>query len=130
MIALAVCVTVSTLVSAKSSAALWSVLDSAPDASGLALSAQVQGREMHWSLTKGGTALASGDGALRAYVGNTGSPRFTGTASLAVDGVDRTVRFDAIGGLPMPLTPVRLLPLPGCPESGSSGPRRCRLHPR
>jgi hypothetical protein len=93
-----------------SSAALWSVLDSAPDLSGLTLSAQVAGRQMHWSLSGAGGALGNGDGAYRPYVGSTGAPRFTGTATIQLGGTPRTIRFDAIGGLPMPLVPVRQLP--------------------
>lgn len=93
-----------------SSAALWSVLDSAPDLRDLTLSVQVDGRQMHWSLTQAGRDLGDGDGALRAYVGNTGAPRFTGTAAMQLGGSARTIRFDAIGGLPMPETPVGVLP--------------------
>lgn len=97
-------------VAQASSAALWSVLDSAPDLTDLTLSAQVEGRQARWSLSEAGRELGSGEGTLRAYVGNTGSPRFTGTATMQLGGSARTIRFDAIGGLPMPETPVRLLP--------------------
>jgi len=96
--------------SRETTAALWSTLDSAPDLTGLRMAAQVDGRQMHWTLSEGNTPVAEGDGALRAYTGSSGSPRFTGTADLRVGGSVRSVRFDAIGGLPMPDVPVRLLP--------------------
>lgn len=86
-------------------AALWSVLDGAPELDHLTLAAQVDGREMSWSLTRSGEVIGSGRGALFAYVGGTGAPRFVGTATLTRAGVSRQVRFDAIGGVPMPAEP-------------------------
>jgi hypothetical protein len=91
---------------AAATAALWSVLDSAPDFRDLRLTAQVDGRQMSWTLMRAGVPLGSGLGAMRAYVGSAGAPRFSGTASLELDGTRRSASFDAIGGLPMPAEPV------------------------
>lgn len=87
------------------SAALWSALDSAPDFRGLRLRAEAHGRAMRWDLT-GATPIAAGDGSYFAFLGNSGVPRFTGFANLTLGGTQRRVRFDALGGMPMPPTPV------------------------
>lgn len=98
-------------------AALWSVLDSAPDFRDLRLMAQVDGRQMRWTLMRAGVQIGSGSGAMRAYVGSAGAPRFTGTASLELDGTPRSVSFDAIGGLPMPADPVVQAPRAATPPA-------------
>jgi hypothetical protein len=95
-------------------AALWSVLDSAPTFRSLRLTARVHDRSMRWELSGPGVE-ASGDGGYFAYVGNSGLPRFTGFASLSLNGTGHRVRFDALGGLPMPAEPVAERP---------PGPRR------
>lgn len=100
-------------------AALWSVLDSAPDFRDLTLGAQVNGREMQWTLTRAGALIGSGRGALLAYVGGRSSPRFAGVATISLGGVARTVRFDAIGGLPLPAEP--LPPPPSMPPAAAAG---------
>lgn len=100
-------------------AALWSVLDSAPDFRDLSLAAQVDGREMSWTLARGTELLGSGRGALFAYVGSRSAPRFAGTATVSLGGVARSVRFDAIGGLPLPTEP--LAPLSPPPPLAASG---------
>jgi hypothetical protein len=91
-------------------AALWSVLDSAADLGDLRFRAEVAGRQMHLAITRAGESVVSGVGALYSYVGNAGAPRFAGSASLTVAGTTRTVRFDAIGGVPMPELPIRQRP--------------------
>ena len=88
------------------SASLWSVLDSAPDLTHLTLGATIRGREMEWSLANGAGVIGEGSGSLFAYVGSDGAPRFTGTATVTLSGVPRTLRFDALGGVPMPAEPV------------------------
>lgn len=93
-------------------AALWSVLDSAPDLRDLRFRAEVSGRRMDLVITRAGDTVVSGEGALYSYVGNAGAPRFAGSASLTVSGSTRTVRFDAIGGVPMPAVPIRERPAP------------------
>ncbi len=92
------------------SAALWSVLDSAPDLRKLTLAATIRGREMQWTLSGPGGAIGAGTGALFSYVGNDGAPRFTGSATITLSGAERTVRFDALGGVPMPAEPVVIGP--------------------
>jgi hypothetical protein len=87
-------------------AALWSVLDSAPELRDLTLGALVNGRELQWTLTRGGELLGSGRGALLAHVGGRSSPRFVGAATISLGGVARSVRFDALGGLPFPSEPL------------------------
>jgi hypothetical protein len=100
-------------------ASFWSVLDSAPDLDHLTLAAQVEGREMSWTLSRSGELLGSGRGALFSYVGGTGAPRFVGTATMTRAGVSRQLRFDAIGGLPMPAEPAP--PPPPLPPAIVSG---------
>lgn len=100
--------------SADARASLWSVLDSAPDLRDLRFRATVSGRRMDVVITLAGDTVVSGEGALYGYAGNGGAPRFAGLASLAVAGTPGTVRFDAIGGVPMPEVPIRqrLTPAP------------------
>ena len=100
-------------------AALWSVLDSAADFRDLTLGAQVNGREMQWTLTRGGALIGSGRGALLAYVGGRSAPRFAGMATMTLGGIAQSVRFDAIGGLPLPAEPLPpLSPTPPVPVPG------------
>ena len=61
---------------------------------------------MEWSLANGAGVIGEGSGSLFAYVGGDGAPRFTGTATVTLSGVPRTLRFDALGGVPMPAEPV------------------------
>lgn len=91
---------------AAGSASLWSSLDGAPELRDLVLTAQVEGREMTWTLAHNGEPIGTGRGALLAYVGGRSAPRFAGTATVTLGGTVRSVRFDAIGGLPMPSEPV------------------------
>lgn len=88
------------------SASLWSVLDSAPDLRHLTLGATIRGREMAWSLSGAAGPIGEGSGSLFSYVGNDGAPRFTGSATITLSGLRRTLRFDALGGVPMPADPV------------------------
>jgi hypothetical protein len=100
-------------------AALWSVLDSTPDLRDLTLAAQVDGRELSWTLVRGSELLGSGRGALFAYVGGRSAPRFAGMGTISLGGISRSVRFDAIGGLPMPAeVPAPLSPPPPAPAGG------------
>ena len=93
-------------------ASLWSVLDSAPHLRDLRFRARVDGRRMQLAILDGMDTVASGDGALLSYAGSAGAPRFAGRASLTGSGATRTVRFDAIGGVPMPEVPIHERPAP------------------
>jgi hypothetical protein len=86
-------------------AALWSVLDSAPDSRGLQWSAAMDGRRLHWSLSSDGVIVGGGSGAALSYVGERGTLRFAGNGTLDWGGRTHVVRFDALGGLPIPETP-------------------------
>jgi hypothetical protein len=94
-------------------ATLWRTLDGPAEPDSFALGVQAHGRRLEWSLRRAGQTVGSGSGALLAYPGDEGAPRYAGLAAITLAGVPPAMRFDAIGGLPMPADmPAPVAPLP------------------
>lgn len=102
-------------------AALWSVLDSAPDSRALQWSAALDGRRLHWVLTSAGATVGEGGGAALSYVGERGTLRFAGYGTLDWGGHSHRVRFDALGGLAVPEAPVVSAPVRSPPVRRGRG---------
>ena len=86
-------------------ATLWTALDSAPARLGLAVHAAVEGRELRFTVRDGVATVGTATGRLFAYRGDGGAPRYVGSATVELDGSPRTLRFDALAGVPLPVDP-------------------------
>ena len=105
---------------APAPATLWTVLDSAPARRGLTVHAAVDGRELRFAVSDGAAPRGTATGRLFAYHGNGGAPRYAGSGVVTLDGVARTLRFDAIAGVPLPsepFAPPAAPPLTGAPRA-------------